>query len=81
MRRAVFSIPYSLIIGGREFSPDLISSISISKSISGIGLGCIVTQQISATVYTDFPFNADDSVTVVGFSGLPEFYVDGQNLG
>ena len=40
-----------------------------------------MTQQISATVYTDFPFNADDSVTVVGFSGLPEFYVDGQSLG
>lgn len=59
----------------------MISSISISKSLSGIGLGGIVTQQLSATVYTDFPFNGGDIVTVIGFSGLPEFFVDGQNLG
>ena len=79
MRRAVFSIPYSLIIGGREFSPDLISSITISKSLSGIGIGGIVTQQLSASVYADFSFLAGDSVTVVGFDGLPIFYIDGEN--
>ena len=79
MRRAVFSIPYSLIIGGREFSPDLISSISISKSLSGIGNGGIVTQQLSASVYADFSFLAGESVTVVGFDGLPKFYIDGEN--
>lgn len=79
MRRAVFSIPYSLIIGGREFSPDLIPSISISKSLSGIGNGGIVTQQLSAAVYADYSFNAGESVTVVGFDGLPTFYIDGEN--
>ena len=79
MRRAVFSIPYSLIIGGREFSPDLISSISISKSLSGIGIGGIVTQQLSASVYADFSFLAGESVVVVGFDGLPKFYIDGEN--
>lgn len=57
----------------------MISSISISKSLSGIGLGGIVTQQISATVYADFSFLAGDSVVVVGFDGLPTFYIDGEN--
>ena len=79
MHRAVFNIPYSLIIGGREFSPDLISSISISKSLSGLGLGGIVTQQISAVVYADHSFSKGDSVKVVGFDGLPTFYIDGEN--
>lgn len=79
MRRAVFNIPYSLIIGGVEFGPDLINSITISKSVSGVGLGSIVTQQISATVYADYSFGGNTSVTVVGFDGLPTFYIDGEN--
>lgn len=58
----------------------MISSISISKSLSGIGLGGIVTQQLSAVVYADRTFNDGDKVVVVGFDGLPEFFIDGQNL-
>lgn len=57
----------------------MISSISISKSLSGIGNGGIVTQQLSASVYADFSFLAGESVTVVGFDGLPKFYIDGEN--
>ena len=57
----------------------MISSISISKSLSGIGNGGIVTQQLSASVYADFSFLAGESVTVVGFDGLPTFYIDGEN--
>lgn len=57
----------------------MISSISISKSLSGIGNGGIVTQQLSASVYADFSFLAGESVTVVGFDGLPAFYIDGEN--
>ena len=57
----------------------MISSITISKSLSGIGLGGIVTQQLSASVYADFSFLAGESVTVVGFDGLPTFYIDGEN--
>ena len=79
MHRAVFNIPYSLIIGGREFPPDLISSISVSKSLSGLGIGGIVTQQLSAAVYADFSFGKGDSVKVVGFDGLPTFYIDSEN--
>ena len=57
----------------------MISSISISKSLSGIGLGGIVTQQLSASVYADFSFLAGESVVVVGFDGLPKFYIDGES--
>ena len=57
----------------------MISSITISKSLSGIGNGGIVTQQLSASVYADFSFLAGDSVIVVGFDGLPTFYIDGEN--
>lgn len=57
----------------------MISAITISKSLSGIGNGGIVTQQISATVYADHSFNGGDSVIVVGFDGLPTFYIDGEN--
>lgn len=57
----------------------MISSISISKSLSGIGNGGIVTQQLSAAVYADYSFLAGDSVIVVGFDGLPTFYIDGEN--
>ena len=57
----------------------MISSISISKSLSGLGIGGIVTQQISAAVYADFSFGKGDSVKVVGFDGLPTFYIDNQN--
>ena len=57
----------------------MISSISISKSLSGIGNGGIVTQQLSASVYADFSFLAGESVVVVGFDGLPKFYIDGEN--
>ena len=57
----------------------MISSITISKSLSGLGIGGIVTQQLSASVYADFSFNAGESVTVVGFDGLPTFYIDGEN--
>ena len=57
----------------------MISSISISKSLSGIGNGGIVTQQISAAVYADYSFLAGDSVVVVGFDGLPKFYIDGES--
>ena len=57
----------------------MISSITISKSLSGIGNGGIVTQQLSASVYADFSFLAGESVTVVGFDGLPAFYIDGEN--
>ena len=57
----------------------MISSISISKSLSGIGNGGIVTQQLSASVYADFSFLAGESVTVVGFDGLPKFYIDGES--
>lgn len=79
MRRAGFSLPYTLTIGGRLFNPDKIASISISKNISGIGLGGIVTSQLSATVYADYTFNADDAVIVGGFDGLPTFHIDSQN--
>ena len=57
----------------------MISSISISKSLSGIGNGGIVTQQLSASVYADFSFLAGESVIVVGFDGLPTFCIDGEN--
>lgn len=57
----------------------MISSITISKSLSGIGIGGIVTQQLSASVYADYSFLAGDSVIVVGFDGLPKFYIDGEN--
>ena len=57
----------------------MISSISISKSLSGLGIGGIVTQQISASVYADFSFGKGGSVKVVGFDGLPTFYIDNQN--
>ena len=57
----------------------MISSISIAKSLSGIGIGGIVTQQLSASVYADFSFLAGESVVVVGFDGLPKFYIDGEN--
>ena len=57
----------------------MISSITISKSLSGIGNGGIVTQQLSAAVYADYSFNAGESVTVVGFDGLPAFYIDGES--
>ena len=58
----------------------MISSVTVSKSLSGIGLGGIVTQQISAVIYADRTFNDGDKVTVVGFDGLPDFFIDGQNL-
>ena len=38
-----------------------------------------MTQQLSASVYADFSFLAGESVTVVGFDGLPTFYIDGEN--
>lgn len=57
----------------------MISNISISKSLSGLGLGGIVTQQLSASVYADYSFSAGASVIVVGFDGLPTFYIDGEN--
>ena len=38
-----------------------------------------MTQQLSASVYADFSFLAGESVTVVGFDGLPKFYIDGEN--
>ena len=38
-----------------------------------------MTQQLSASVYADFSFLAGDSVIVVGFDGLPTFYIDGEN--
>ena len=38
-----------------------------------------MTQQLSAAVYADHSFNAGESVTVVGFDGLPTFYIDGEN--
>ena len=58
----------------------MISSVTVSKSLSGIGLGGIVTQQISAVIYADHTFNDGDKITVVGFDGLPDFFIDGQNL-
>lgn len=57
----------------------MISSITITKSLSGIGLGGIVTQQLSATVYADYSFLAGEKVTVIGFYGLPVFYIDSEN--
>lgn len=38
-----------------------------------------MTQQLSATVYADFLFNEGESVTVVGFDGLPTFFIDSEN--
>ena len=38
-----------------------------------------MTQQLSASVYADYSFNNGESVTVVGFDGLPKFYIDGEN--
>lgn len=38
-----------------------------------------MTQQLSASVYADFSFLAGESVTVVGFDGLPAFYIDEEN--
>lgn len=80
MIATVFSLPYYLVIDGTLYAANAIGSLTISKAISGVGLGAVITQQLSATIYKPdgSPFSEGAAVKLYGWDALPTFYIESQ---